>query len=87
MKARMKLTDHAMSERGWSRTFDDPIDLPGGGEVRTLRDAGNFIAKLPKRDHDSPAWLAAIEALMLVVEHGGDTNAAAHRHHACALSG
>jgi hypothetical protein len=38
-----------------------------------LRDAGNFIAKLPKRDHDAPAWLAAIPALMLVVEHGGDT--------------
>ena len=69
----MKLTDHAMSERGWSRTFDDPIDLPGGGELRTLRDAGNFIAKLPKRDHDSPAWLAAMEALVLVVEQGGDT--------------
>jgi hypothetical protein len=28
---------------------------------------------LPKREHDAPAWLAAIQALMLVVEHGGDT--------------
>ena len=36
-------------------------------------DAGNYIAKLPKREHDAPAWLAAIQALMLVVEHGGDT--------------
>jgi hypothetical protein len=26
-----------------------PIPLPGGGVLRTLRDAGNFIAKLPKR--------------------------------------
>ena len=24
--------------------FDDPIPLPGGGELRSLRDAGNFIA-------------------------------------------
>jgi hypothetical protein len=32
----------------------------------TLRDAGNFIAKLPKREHDAPAWRAAIEALILV---------------------
>jgi hypothetical protein len=31
-----------------------------------LRDAGNFIAKLPKREHDSPAWRAATEALLLV---------------------
>jgi hypothetical protein len=55
------------------RTFADPIPLPDGGELRTLRDAGNYIAKLPKREHDAPAWLAAIQALMLVVEHGGDT--------------
>jgi hypothetical protein len=41
--------------------------------LRTLRDAGNYIAGLPKREHDKPAWLAAIEALMLVVEYGGDT--------------
>jgi hypothetical protein len=39
----------------------------------TLRDAGNYISKLPERKHDAPAWLAAIQALMLVVEHGGDT--------------
>jgi hypothetical protein len=44
-----------------------------GGELHTLRDAGNFIAGPPKREHDEPAWLAAIQALMPVVEHGGDT--------------
>ena len=38
-----------------------------------MRDAGNYIAKLPKREQDAPARLAAIQALMLVVEHGGDT--------------
>jgi hypothetical protein len=57
----------------WSRAFDDPIPLPDGGELHTLRDAGNYIAGLPKREHDAFAWRAAIEALMLVVEHGGDT--------------
>ena len=31
--------------------FDDPIPLPGGSELRTLRDAGNYIAELPKKDH------------------------------------
>jgi hypothetical protein len=62
-----------MPDNGWSRTFDDPVPFPGGGELRTLRDAGNYISKLPKRERDAPPWLAAIQALMLVVEHGGDT--------------
>jgi hypothetical protein len=62
-----------MPDKGWHRSFDHPIPLPDGGELGTLRDAGNFIAGLPKREHDTPAWLAAIQVLMLVVEHGGDT--------------
>jgi hypothetical protein len=33
-----------MPDKGWHRTFDDPIPVPGGGELRTLRDAGNYIA-------------------------------------------
>jgi hypothetical protein len=28
---------------------------------------------VPKREHDAPAWRAAIEALMLVAEHGDPT--------------
>jgi hypothetical protein len=28
---------------------------------------------VPKREHDTFAWRAAIEALMLDAEHGGDT--------------
>jgi hypothetical protein len=59
--------------KGWDRTFDDPILLPDGRELRTLRDAGQYIANLPNREHDAPEWHTAIEALMLVVEHGGDT--------------
>jgi hypothetical protein len=61
------------SAGGWDRAFDDPIPLPRGGELVTLRDAGKFIANLPKREHDAPEWLTAIEALVLVVEGGGDT--------------
>lgn len=62
-----------ITDKDWHRTFDDPIPLPGGGELHTVRDAGNYIAGLPKRERDSFAWRAAIEALMLVAEHGGDT--------------
>jgi hypothetical protein len=62
-----------MGVRGWDRAFDDPIPLPGGGELRTLRDAGNYIAKLPKAEQHAPEWDTAIAALLLVVKHGGDT--------------
>jgi hypothetical protein len=46
-----------MSDQGWPRTFHDPIPLPGGGELRILRDAGNFVAGSPKREHDATACL------------------------------
>jgi hypothetical protein len=62
-----------MPDKGWSRPFDDPIPLPDGGELITLRDAATYITRLPKHQHNAPAWRAAIEALMLVAEHGGDT--------------
>jgi hypothetical protein len=53
-----------------------------GSELRTLRDATNYIAKLPKRDLDAPAWQAAMQALLLVAEHGGDIRAAVNAYHA-----
>jgi hypothetical protein len=55
-----------MTEKGWHRAFDDPIPLPDGSELRILCDEGNYIAKLPKKDHDAPAW----QALMLVAARG-----------------
>ena len=62
-----------MAKKGWSRKFEDPIPLPDGGQLKTLRDAGHYIAKLPKAEHGAPEWQAAIRALMLVVEKGGPT--------------
>jgi hypothetical protein len=63
-----------MGVRGWDRAFDDPIPLPDGRELRALRDAGNYIAKLPKAEQHAPEWATAIAAaLLLVVKHGGDT--------------
>ena len=37
------------SIRGWQREFDDPV--PG---MKTLRDAANYIMKLPKADQAKP---------------------------------
>jgi hypothetical protein len=38
-----------------------------------LRDAGEYIAALPKKEHDAPEWQAATEASILVAEKGGPT--------------
>lgn len=54
----------------WSRSFRDPIVLPDGRILKTLQDAGEYIAALPKKEHDLPEWQTAIEALLLVVEGG-----------------
>jgi hypothetical protein len=45
--------------------------LPDGRELVTLEDAGTFITKLPKAEHEAPEWLAAAQALLLVAERGG----------------
>jgi hypothetical protein len=43
--------------------------LPGGKLV-TLRDAADYITKLPKKESDLPEWQTAIEVLMLVSRSG-----------------
>jgi hypothetical protein len=35
-------------------------------ELATLKDAGDYIIKLPKAEHDAPEWQAAMETLILV---------------------
>jgi hypothetical protein len=57
----------------WSRRFDDPIPVPKGEPLVTLRDAGTYITKLPKAEQEAPEWQAAMEALILVATHGGPT--------------
>ena len=61
------------SDRGWKRRFDDPIPLPRGRQLVTLEDAGTYITKLPKAEHEAQEWQAAMEALILVATSGGPT--------------
>jgi hypothetical protein len=56
----------------WDQKLFDPIELPNGRKLVTLRDAALYITKLPKAEHDAPEWQAAAEVLMLIGEHGGD---------------
>jgi hypothetical protein len=58
---------------GWATKFDEPILLPNGRKLPTLRDAALYITKLPKVEHDTEQWQAAMEALILVAERGGPT--------------
>ena len=62
-----------INARGWKRPFEDPIPLPRGRRLITLEDAGNYITKLPKAEHEAPEWQDAMEALMLVVRLNGPT--------------
>ena len=57
----------------WYREFDESIPIPRGREFVTLKDAGNYITKLPKAEHQAPEWQAAIEASILVATKGGPT--------------
>jgi hypothetical protein len=61
------------SPRGWKRPFDEPIPLPRGRQLVTLEDAGTYITKLPKAEHMTAEWQAAMEALIMVATLGGPT--------------
>jgi hypothetical protein len=57
----------------WSRAFVDPIPLPRGRQIASLKQAANYIQKLPKAEQLLEEWQAAVEALLLVVELHGPT--------------
>jgi hypothetical protein len=43
---------------------------PKGDQLITLRDAGDYITKLPKAEHDSKAWQTAMHVLIQAADHG-----------------
>ena len=57
----------------WTRKFDEPMPVPKGRRLVTLRHAGDYIAKLPKAKYLTAEWQAAMFALMLVVDLNGPT--------------
>jgi len=61
----------------WSSRSDDPIELPTGGRLVTLRDAAHHITALPKRVDASEPWRIATKQLI-------DARRGPQFHHACA---
>ena len=55
----------------WSNKFDEPIPLPDGTTLRTLRDAVQYLGKsVPKAEHDHPTALTASTILSQAAEGG-----------------
>jgi hypothetical protein len=63
----------------WIFVAWDPIELPGGRKLVTLRDAAQYITELPKVEDDVEPSQAAMEALLLVAEHGRSDDACTDR--------
>jgi hypothetical protein len=58
-----------MAQKGWNRRFDDPIALPDGAELKTLREAVAYLAStVPKGEQNDPKVLAAAEILTYAAE-------------------
>jgi hypothetical protein len=55
----------------WSLPFSEPIVLPDGSELATLRDAYDHLNKFPKSEQDAEEQKAAAHCLIEAAEHGG----------------
>ena len=52
----------------WSSPFDDPISLPNGRQLLTLKDAADYIQRLPKAEQKVEQWQTAIHCLIGAAE-------------------
>jgi hypothetical protein len=58
-------------DSGWQRRFDDPIPLPGGGQLVTLKDAAEYILALPAKTSEQEHWQLAMQMLIDAADRGG----------------
>ena len=57
-----------MAERAWRREFEDPIELPDGRALTTLRESAAFIQSLPAVQHNLAHWQTAVEHLIYAAD-------------------
>jgi hypothetical protein len=55
----------------WSSSFDEPIELRGGGRLVTLQQAADYVMKLPNDLQQHDCWQVAVENLINAAEIGG----------------
>lgn len=55
----------------WDIRFPNPVELPSGKLLHTLRDAGHHITALPKSEQMKPAWQNAMHVLLQAADHLG----------------
>lgn len=55
----------------WQRRFEDPIPLPKGKPLVTLRDAGDYIAGLSAKAQRAAHWQTAAEAVLMAAQGRG----------------
>src|SRR5262249_21139301 len=55
----------------WSLEFDEPIALANGKSLRTLRDAGDYVAALSKKEANLSHWQVAASCLLSASDKGG----------------
>jgi hypothetical protein len=67
----------------WSRPFEDPIPVPDGRTLLTLKDAGDYITSLPKAEQDLNEWQTSIGSLMGAAEGRDFVIHSTHRGAAC----
>jgi hypothetical protein len=71
----------------WDKQFREPIEVPDGDLLLSLRDAGAYITRLPKVEHESREWQTAMHCLIEAADYGGPVSfarlgvaQALHRH-------
>ena len=55
----------------WDRPFPQPVPLPKGPPAQTLRDAADYIRKLPQPERDCQEWRLAVQMLIDAAEDRG----------------
>src|SRR5262245_19992162 len=55
----------------WDRPFAQPVPLPKGPPAQTLRDAADYIRRLPQPARDWQEWRLAIQMLIDAAEDRG----------------
>lgn len=55
----------------WSMRFEDPVQLPDGSQLFTLRQAAKHILTLTKADHRAKEWRIAMRKIIEAADHGG----------------